>query len=285
MKVAIVGNLGFIGSHLARSWSTDKDKLYLFNSRNLFKNSSKKLNNDILKCDLIIWTAGKANPSSGANNATIIKEELANWNSTMNAFSEIKNYTDKRFIFLSSGGCTYTATSLPYFESDQALGTNQYGKMKLRQEYLLSKIFPNNSIIRLSNVYGPGQSIGKGQGVIAEWVSAIRNGEMLKIYGNQNSFRDYLHVFDAVSAIEIIAKDKTRGVVNVGSGEPTTLGELKEYFLTYAGRDIDFDILGSRTTDRNGYYLSIQKLTAIIGWKPTITISEGINKLLNSNLM
>jgi UDP-glucose 4-epimerase len=284
MRVAIVGNLGFIGSHLARNWNTDKDKLYLFNSINLFKNSSNKLNNDILKCDLIIWTAGKVNPSSGEHNALLIEEELANWNIIMNAFSEIENHTDKRFVFLSSGGCTYTATSLPYFESDQALGTNQYGKMKLRQEHLLSKIFPNNSIIRLSNVYGPRQSIGKGQGVIAEWVSAIRNGEKLKMYGNQDSFRDYLHVFDAVSAIEIIAKDKIRGVVNVGSGKPTTLGELKEYFLTYTGRDIDFDILGSRTTDRNGYYLSIQKLTDIIGWKPTITISEGINKLLNSNL-
>jgi UDP-glucose 4-epimerase len=284
MKVAIVGNLGFIGSHLANSWNTDKDKLYLFNSINLFKNSSNKISNDILKCDLIIWTAGKVNPSSGEHNALIIEEELANWNIVMNAFSEIKNYTDKRFVFLSSGGCTYTGTSLPYFESDQALGTNQYGKMKLRQENSLNKIFPNNSIIRLSNVYGPGQSIGKGQGVIAEWVSAIRKGEMLKMYGNQDSFRDYIHVFDAVSAIETIAKDKIRGVVNVGSGEPTTLGELKEYFLTYTERDIDFEILGSRITDRNGYYLSIQKLTDIIGWKPTISISEGINKLLNSNL-
>lgn len=284
MKVAIVGNFGFIGSHLARNWSTDNDKLYLFNSINLFKNGSNKLNNDFLKCDLIIWAAGRVNPSSGEHNNLIIEEELANWNIVLNAFSEIENYTDKRFIFLSSGGCTYTDTSLPYFENDQALGTNQYGKMKLRQEHLLSKFFPNNLIIRLSNIYGPGQSIGKGQGVIAEWASAIRNGEILKMYGDQDSFRDYLHVFDAVSAIKIIAKDKIRGVVNIGSGEPTTLGELKEYFLTHAGYDIDFDILGGRITDRNGYYLSIQKLTDIIGWKPTIPMSEGINKLINSGL-
>ena len=284
MKVAIVGNFGFIGSHLAKNWNTDNDKLYLFNSINLFKNGLNRLNDDILKCDLIIWTAGKVNPSSGEHNNLIIEEELANWNIVLDAFSEVENYTDKRFIFLSSGGCTYTATCLPYFENDQALGTNQYGKMKLRQEHSLSKIFPNNVIIRLSNIYGPGQSIGKGQGVIAEWAAAIRNGEILKMYGDQDSFRDYLHVFDAVSAIEIISKDKIRGVINVGSGEPTTLGQLKEYFLTYAGRDIDFDILGGRITDRNGYYLSIQKITDIIGWTPTIPMSEGINKLINSGL-
>ena len=76
MKVAIIGNLGFIGSHLVENWNTDKDKLYLFNSINLFKNSSNKINNDILKCDLIIWSAGKVNPSSGEHNALLIEEEL-----------------------------------------------------------------------------------------------------------------------------------------------------------------------------------------------------------------
>jgi UDP-glucose 4-epimerase len=133
-------------------------------------------------------------------------------------------------------------------------------------------------------VYGPGQSIGRGQGVIAEWVSAIGRGETLKIYGRQESFRDYLHIIDAASAIEIIAKDEIRGVVNVGSGKPTTLGDLKKYFLTFSGDDVRFQHLNDRIIDRSGYYLSIHKLIELTGWRPTIPIGEGINKMLNPGL-
>jgi UDP-glucose 4-epimerase len=284
MKVAIVGSTGFIGSHLTRNWSIGKDEMFFFNSRNIFSDRSNKLNYDFLKCDLIVWAAGRVNPSLAEHGNLEIEQELANWDIVMNSFSAIKCSTDKRFVFVSSGGCTYTSTELPYKESDQALGTNRYGKMKLRQEHLLSECFTNNAIIRLSNVYGPGQSIGKGQGVIAEWVSAIGKGETLKMYGRQESFRDYLHILDAASAIEIIAKDEIQGVVNVGSGEPTTLEDLKRHFLNLSGLDIKFYHLSDRIIDRSGYYLSIQKLMSVTGWRPTISISEGINKMLNPGL-
>jgi UDP-glucose 4-epimerase len=283
MKVAIIGSLGFIGKHLVNNWHLEKDELYTFNSKNIFNSQSTELNSDLLNCDLIIWAAGKVTPYSAELDKQVIKYDLANWTDILRAFSELKDRMEKRFVFLSSGGCTYTSALLPFFENDEALGTNQYGKMKLYQENLLTRNFPNSLIIRLSNVYGPGQLIGTGQGVIAEWVSAVGRGEKLKIYGNPNSFRDYLHVSDAVDAIERIAKNKVRGIVNVGSGEPTTLEQIKNCLLTTVGHKIDFDILEGRNIDRSGYYLSIKKLNDITDWKPTINLSDGIKELLHLN--
>ena len=285
VKIAIVGSLGFIGTQLAKTWKIQNDELHLFNSKDTLIDGKGNVKEDFLQCNLVIWAAGRANPSSSeSKNATVI-DELRTWNRILDASAGTSSTANKRFIFLSSGGCTYTAPNLPYFEGDEATGTNKYGKMKLQQEKLLTERIPNSSVIRLSNVYGYGQPTGKGQGVIAEWLLAIRTGKNPKVYGLQNSFRDYIHITDAVNAIELVAKSSHRGIFNVGSGEPTTLSALMEIFLKITNKDLKFDVHESRVIDRKGYFLSIDKIQEILGWQPRLSIYEGIKKTLSTTLI
>ena len=285
LKIAIVGSLGFIGTQLAKTWEIHNDELHLFNSKNALIDGKGDVKEDFLQCNLVIWAAGRANPSSSESKNTTVIEELRTWNRILDASAGTNSTSSKRFIFLSSGGCTYTAPNLPYFEGDEASGTNKYGKMKLQQEKLLTERIPNSSVIRLSNVYGSGQPTGKGQGVIAEWLLAIRTGKNPNVYGLENSFRDYIHITDTVNAIELVAKSSHCGIINVGSGEPTTLSALMDMFLKITNKDLKFEVHESRVIDRKGYFLSIDKIKEILGWQPRLSIYEGIKKTLSTPLI
>ncbi len=238
-----------------------------------------------MACDLFIWSAGYANPISTSNDTKIANYESLNFMKILQAIKDSRNGSDKRFVFLSSGGCTYTADSLPYKEEDEAKGTNDYGKMKLLQEATVKRLLPNSAIIRLANVYGPDQPSGKGQGVIAEWFKAISTKENPRIFGDRNSFRDYINISDATNAIEKIAKSELLGIFNVGSGRSTTLDELEKNFKELFGENLMFDFREERNFDRLGYSLSVEKMWNLLAWKPKIALEEGLRKIFEQNFM
>jgi nucleoside-diphosphate-sugar epimerase len=112
--------------------------------------------------------------------------------------------SNQSIIFLSSGGCIYTAGAQSFSEEDEAFGANQYGRLKIAMENELIKSGLPNSILRVANVYGPNQPYGRGQGVIAEWIHSIQNSKEIRVYGELNSFRDYLFIEDLCFAIQLV---------------------------------------------------------------------------------
>ena len=187
-----------------------------------------------------------------------------------------------RFIFLSSGGCTYTGSELPFQEGDQAFGINAYGRMKIEQEKYLEASLPNTVVARLSNIYGPGQPSGRGQGVIAEWLSAVQSSRNLKIYGDMNSARDYLHIDDATSALKLLARTDINGLINIGSGARIELNELVDIFLEVSPVYFDIEFHNRRTSDRLDYWLSIDKIRSELNWSPIVSIENGILSLIRT---
>ena len=276
MKIAIVGNTGFIGGNLTRHWISKNDELIYFNSQKAPLLCYEVLNPEFAACDVIIWTAGRANPTLNIDNMHIAYAETSTLSKIIQRLNHGGGETNKRFIFLSSGGCTYTGDTLPYREVDEALGTNYYGQMKLEHEAIIQDSLPNSVVIRLANVYGIGQPSGKGQGVIAEWFHSLSSNLNPKIFGNRSSYRDYIYVSDAASAIEEIAKSNLRGIVNVGSGKCISLYELEGRFKNLFGDRINFDFLEKRSFDRLGYYLSIDKIRTELSWAPKIDLELGL---------
>jgi UDP-glucose 4-epimerase len=279
LKIAIVGNTGFIGGNLTRHWISKNDELICFNSQKTPLTCDEVLNPEFAACDVIIWTAGRANPTLSIDNIQVAHTETTSLSKTIQLLNYGGKETNKRFIFLSSGGCTYTGDTLPYREVDEALGTNYYGKMKLEHEAIIQDSLPNSVVIRLANVYGIDQPSGKGQGVIAEWFHSLSSNLNPKIFGSRNSYRDYIYVTDAASAIVEIAKSNLRGIVNVGSGKCISLYELEGHFKNLFGDRINFDILEKRNFDRLGYYLSIDRLRTELNWAPKIDLELGLQMM------
>jgi UDP-glucose 4-epimerase len=281
MNIAIVGSEGFFGSNLVRSWHSSQNELLPFNRKNTIWDPQGNFAKSFETCQVIIWAATSINPIISEMRPDLVSRELTAWKRFLQQIAST-NSTQK-ILLLSSGGCVYSNQDLPFREDSEARGINKYGQFKVAQERLLGETLQNFTIARVSNLYGKGQPRGRGQGVIAEWSYAVKNRMPIKIFGNLENSRDFLHVLDAVSAIEKLAESQTSGIFNVGSGTPTTLTEILELMKISSSYAIDIETYPHREVDRREYYLSIEKITEAIAWIPKININEGVTNIMKSN--
>ena len=275
--LAIVGSRGFIGMNLQSYFKNMAYNLYLFNSDSPLNPRVLSVHNQLQDIDTIIWAASKVNPSNAETSSSLVLDDLNNWRNSIQALKD-SNWCGK-LIFLSSGGCVYNDGESPFKESDSISGVNEYGRLKVLMEQELQASGLGHTIFRISNVYGPFQPHGRGQGVIAEWLHRVQVNEPLLLYGNGENYRDYIHVSDVCTAIEKAIHFTTSDHYNLGTGIPVSMQELIENFKLYGNKDLNIQLMPGRSFDRSGYYLDIQKFVAKANWKPSIDIKDGIQTL------
>lgn len=282
INVAVVGVGGFIGSSVAKHLKSAHMEVSSFTSKQSLV-INKQIHKNLQEASTVIWCAGRVNPITAETTPNLAELELAEWRTFLDMWQEQANPT-QTIIFLSSGGCTYSSNSLPFTESSEANGTNKYGKLKLAMEKELILRQSRHLILRISNVYGPGQMHGRGQGVIAEWVNSMNNNEDLRVFGSITSFRDYLFIEDLCEAIfHSLKLDRYNEILNIGCGEPISLKTILDICILYKPEKVKIHLEQERTTDRTGYYLDIQKFTSLTNWKPAYSIEAGLLRTLKSN--
>ena len=278
-KIAIVGAAGFIGRNLT---------LYLKRkglSLNLFYRSNPIIENGILRSDfsnvdVIIWCASLVTPLSAEHYPELVQTEIESWKELLRSL-KLLGKSDVKIIYLSSAGCTYNSDETSYSEDHPANGTNEYGLLKLRIEKLLIESSLNYLILRVANVYGPNQPTGRGQGVIAEWMNSINSKKPIQVFGDLDSFRDYIFIDDLMEAISLCADlNITNQIINIGSAQRTSLRDLLQVISSVTKQKIEYLQLGSRTVDRTGYVLNIDKIKKLTGWSPHFTLKNGIELCL-----
>jgi UDP-glucose 4-epimerase len=281
MKIAVVGNTGFIGSHLVKSLDKSGIESIGFNSKNPILSENSDLAAKLIESDCIIWVAGRLNPSIASQDQALVNQECDQWDEIVKKLqSSIFCELRKKIVFLSSGGCVYDYSPDPIKEDFHAHGSNEYGRAKIKMENRLLDSNLNGIVLRVSNVYGQGQQTGRGQGVIAEWASAIKNRKPITVYGNIEASRDFVHVSDLVSAITLSSHSQFQGILNVGSGISTTLQQVLDSFSAAVDMGFIVDIAPSRQIDKKSYVLDISKAKKILGWSPSIGVNQGIQELV-----
>jgi CDP-paratose 2-epimerase len=139
--------------------------------------------------------------------------------------------------------------------------------------------------LRQSSIYGPRQFGIEDQGWLAWLTIAAVTGKQITIYGDGKQARDALHVKDLVAAYELAIEniDKTAGeVYNIGGGPNNTLtiwsefGPMLEEML---GRQIQVKWDDWRPGDQRVFVSDIRKAEKEFGWKPQISVQEGVRKL------
>jgi len=277
MKECVVGSKGFIGSRLVRELKIAGHNVIEISSEVELLNLLKYTKKRILIRNLY-WCASTVNPASAEKNPESALLEIQKFASFIDSLSKI-NVT-LRIIFLSSGGCTYSGSNTFFSESDDALGINVYGQMKIALENLLADSFANSVCIRVGNAYGQGQPTGRGQGVIAEWLHTVTTSNAVTVFGSLDTVRDYIHVDDLAKCLTMLGDTECRGVLNVSNGYATSLAELHDSFQSAWPKTISINQFTRRDFDRDGYLLDNSKIRKILGWQPQIEIRDGITRLL-----
>lgn len=133
----------------------------------------------------------------------------------------------------------------------------------------------NTSISRCSNNYGPYQFPEK---MIPLMIHNALNDIKLPVYGEGKNVRDWLHVYDHCTAIDLIMRKGESGCVyNVGGHNERANIEVVKTILKTLNKP---ESLISFVTDRKGhdlrYAIDPTKLVNDLGWKPKYNFETGI---------
>jgi UDP-glucose 4-epimerase len=136
-------------------------------------------------------------------------------------------------------------------------------------------------IVRLFNTVGPRQSGTYGMVVPRLVERALVNGP-LEIHGDGTQTRCFCHVQDTIRALSTLmdSRDISGEILNVGSTERVTIGELAERVLALTESSsetvyIPYDeVYGQGIEDMLHRQPSIAKITGAIGWEPSKSLDQ-----------
>ncbi len=132
------------------------------------------------------------------------------------------------------------------------------------------------TITNCSNNYGPYQFPEK---VIPLFTTRALNDESLPLYESTANQREWLHVMDHCTAIELVLESGRVGeTYNVGSGVEASIAEIADLVLTAAGKPATLKtIVPDRPGHDRRYLLDSSKLRRELGWEPTISFADGLH--------
>ncbi|MBL4813016.1 MAG: NAD-dependent epimerase/dehydratase family protein [Rhodobacteraceae bacterium] len=165
-----------------------------------------------------------------------------------------------------------------------------YGSTKIIGEQLgrlYSERYGIQSVsLRYSTVYGERQHYrGVNALYIIDTYDKLVKGERPSMPGDGSEVHDYIHVADVARAnLMAMQSDVTGEAVNVATGTATNLNRLFEIVAGLVGSDLK-PIYGAsseavRVTTSSALDFDIGKIDRLIGWKPEISIEDGIGRLV-----
>jgi dTDP-L-rhamnose 4-epimerase len=165
--------------------------------------------------------------------------------------------------------------------------TNIYAATKLAQEHLLAAWTAahdtNLSVLRLQNVYGPGQSLTNSYtGIVALFARMALEHSVLEVYEDGRILRDFVYIDDVVEALlaAIEAPAARPHCLDIGSGVPTTIAELAAEIATFCGAPEPAVVAKFRDGDVRAARCDIEPATAELDWRPKWALEDGLPALL-----
>ena len=211
---------------------------------------------------------------------------------------EVMNEFDvKKLVFSSSATVYGVATQMPLKEGMPLGAINPYGRTKLFIEDILRDIYIADNewtiaLLRYFNPIGAHKSgtIGEDpQGIpnnLMPYISQVAVGklEKLHVFGHDyntidgTGVRDYIHVVDLavghVKAIEWALKNKGCEPFNLGTGNGTSVLQLRNAFVNVTGTDVPYVIDPRRPGDPDEVYADASKANTVFGWEAKRSIEE-----------
>ena len=304
MKAFVTGAAGFVGSNLVDRLLQRGDEVVAYDNLSTgideFLAEARKsprfsfVKGDVLDevalaaamngVDIVFHLAGNADVRF--NTLYPRKDLEQNTIATHNVLEAMRTNAVKKIAFSSSGSIYGEAPIIPTPETCPfPMQTSLYGASKLAGEGLISAYCEGFGfqgwIFRFVSILGERYTHGH---VFDFYRKLLENPQELVVLGNGKQRKSYLYVHDCISAI-FTALDKAQDHVNVfnlGTDEycnvNDSIGWITEAMglspnRVYAGGDKGW--IG----DNPFIYLDTAKIRAL-GWKPTLTIREGILRTL-----
>jgi GDP-L-fucose synthase len=292
MKIVVAGSTGLVGSALTRTFASTGHEVIEINRSVLNLIDLKATNSFIKKIrpDLVIDAAARVG-GIGANNSYPVEFLTDNLTIQGNLMKAAHESGVPNFVFLGSS-CIYPRDCAqpikeeylmtgPLEETNSAYAIAKIAGIELINSY--RKEYGTRWISLMpTNLYGPRDNFDLAAShvlpaFIRRFIEAAESGtDTVTLWGSGKPLREFLHVDDLAQAV-IVASEKydSNLHLNVGSGEDLSIKELALKVAAAAGftGKIEWDSSKPDGTPRK--VLDVSRMKAL-GWKPTITLDEGI---------
>lgn len=305
MKCLVTGGCGFIGSHLVDRLIDDghdviviDNKSSISNEKFYFNGKAKYYEYDICDSDDISYLFSGIDwvfhlAAESRIQPIIDNPQLAvqtNTLGTCNVLEAARQHNVKRVMYSSTSAAYGLKNTPPLQESMLTDCLNPYSYSKVCGEQLCEMYYKmwglETVIFRYFNVYGERHPI-KGQyaPVVGLFIEQVKRYEPMTIVGDGNQRRDFTYVLDVVNANILAANAENimfGTVFNVGTGNSTSVNELADMIsknMSMRGYSTHPPVyIPERIGEARETKADYTKINQSLGWSPTITIEEWLDK-------
>ncbi len=185
---------------------------------------------------------------------------------------------------------------LPVDETQTGQPITVYDLHKLMAEeylkYYVHQGLLQGTVLRLSNVYGPGpKSSRSDRGILNLMIRKALAGETLTIYGTGDYLRDYIYIEDVARAF-LMAKINIEHINGrhfvIGSGQRHTITEAINLVADRAaiktGRRVNVEHIEPKSLqspiEARNFVADSGQFSSATGWKAVLTLTEGIDRTI-----
>lgn len=236
----------------------------------------------LTRCRAVIHAASRSTPGSSAGRA--MAELQDNLRSTLALLQALQQHPRTSLLYLSSGGSLYATAPKELATETSAVHPRSYhGAGKIAAEHFIdawcSQYGAGATILRPSNIYGPGQSERAGFGIVPAGLGRIIRGETLPVWGDGSAIRDYLYIDDFVALCVAVLSDPMPSgsrLFNASSGTGASLNELFSIMEAVTGRSLHRTYDTGRAVDSPRVVIDSNLARQHFGWSATTSLHEGI---------
>lgn len=306
MRALVTGAAGFVGSNLARqllreghevvgidvltdyyeveikrgNLASIPQKGFTFHEADL---NTADLGALLADVDWVFHEAGQpgVRMSWGKDFAVYVRQNIEATQRLLEAAKDAPNL--ERLVYASSSSVYGNAERYPTSEDDRPQPVSPYGVSKLAAEHLCSLYAANFGVptvsLRYFTVYGPGQRTDMA---FTRFVRAAVLDDTITIYGTGEQIRDFTFVSDVVAAnIAAASRPVPPGtVLNVAGGSNVSVNETLAIIEDLNGRPLKVEHAEVVKGDVFRTGGDTTKISQVLGWKPEVTIEQGLARHL-----
>ncbi len=194
----------------------------------------------------------------------------------------------EKVVFAASGGTLYgepEGADLPVDEHQPHRPLSPYGvSKKAAIDYLVAYRELHGiefTALALANVYGPRQDPHGEAGVVAIFAGNLVAGRPCVVFGDGGQTRDYVYVDDVVDAFARAARRGGGLVMNIGTGQETSVSKLYEMVARACGSDLAPLAAPARVGELQRSALDPRRAGLHLGWKAWTPLGEGVASVVD----
>jgi UDP-glucuronate 4-epimerase len=271
---------------IAKNVSPESQGDFIFIEKEIRQLSVSQVAAHVESVDAIIHLAAMAGVRTSIASPSLYEE--INALGTLALLETARSLNVRKFILGSSSSVYGLNPNVPWVESDPLLlPISPYAVSKIGAELycrVYSHLYDMNCIaLRLFTVYGPRQ---RPDLAISKFIAQAYRDEVISLYGDGSSARDYTFVEDIVNGFVAALERDIQGfeIFNLGGCRPISLLSLIAAIENEMGKKLKIKRLPMQLGDVPTTFADIRKAQSILGYNPQTELNEGIRMQVRSFL-